>query len=95
MNAPAYAALRLIANGWLAFRVQHLDPRVQKLSNRRVCLPDDAVDTHDLDEALVGQMFFVRNWLDRQIGYLSEAASAWLDLIRDAVGARSEEATKV
>jgi len=58
-------------NGWLDFRTQHLEPRMRKISNRRVCLPDDPVDTKYLDRALAataGEIINLYHWLDRPMG---------------------------
>lgn len=53
--------------GWLDFRTQWLEPRMQKVVNRRAHLPNDPVDTGDLDQALAGKMIFLDRWLEWQV----------------------------
>ena len=58
-------------NSWLDFRTQYLEPLVRKISNRRVCLPDDPVDTKYLDRALAATAAEIINlhpWLDSPVG---------------------------
>jgi hypothetical protein len=55
-------------NGWLDFRSRYLEPRMQIVSDRQVSLPNDPVDTEDLDRALAGERTWYYDWLDRQVG---------------------------
>lgn len=53
-------------SGWLDFRTQYLEPRMQKAANRHVCLPNNPLDTEYLDRALAakaGEMINLHRWL--------------------------------
>ncbi|WP_449106284.1 hypothetical protein [Pseudomonas mohnii] len=55
-------------NGWLDFRSRHIEPRVRQISKRLGCLPEDPVDTSDLDKALTAGNGLVVNlyrWFER------------------------------
>lgn len=54
------------ARNWLDFRNQYLEPRVRNILDRRVYLPDDPLDTTDLDEALAGATSHLHRWIDQQ-----------------------------
>lgn len=55
-------------NGWFDFRSQHLEPRMRRITKRPPCLPEDPVDTSDLDKALNagnGLIVNLHRWLER------------------------------
>ncbi|SEF35281.1 hypothetical protein ABL840_01590 [Variovorax sp. NFACC27] len=53
--------------GWLEYRTQCLDPRMQRASDRHIYLPDDPIDTADLDRALGGTVLFFDHWMRWQV----------------------------
>lgn len=55
-------------NGWLDFRGQHLESRIQKFSKRITCFPENIVDTSDLNTALTasnGELVNLHRWFER------------------------------
>lgn len=69
--------------GWLDFRTRHIEPRVRQMSKRFVCLPEDPVDTSDLDRTLTaenGLIVSLYRWFERphRIGIAREKVLAAL-----------------
>lgn len=71
-------------NGCLDFRTQHLEPLMRKISNRRVCLPDDPVDTKYLDRALAATAAEIINlhpWLNSPMGVGVERGKIFAEML--------------